>query len=252
MENKNVINGFILFKDVNCNFDEVKRNLKADWNIDMNSEVKDGATVFNVGNTMVALSFIPAPVPNNEAEINAKNNIFWEDGVKKTSEHKAQMIVAIMGGKDTVKSAKLFVKVTSSILKLENTIGIYKYPTVIPSDVYIEVAEELKEDSFPVLDVVYIGMYRSDNGICGYTEGLKYFGKKEIEIIDTDVEVFELYEFLIDIANYVITCDAKLNDGETIGFSAEQKLPITVSEGVALDEETVKIEFNKENNGGDR
>lgn len=252
MENKNLINGFILFKDTDCNFEEIKKNLKNDWNIDMNSEIKDGATVFNVGNTMVTLSFIPAPVPNREAEINAKNNIFWEEGVAKTSEHKAQLIVAVMGGKDAVKSAKLFVKVTSSILKLENTIGIYKYPTVIPSDVYIEVAEELKEDSFPVLDVVYIGMYRSDNGICGYTEGLKYFGKKEIEIIDTDVEVFELYEFLIDIANYVITCDAKLNDGETIGFSAEQKLPITVSEGVALDEETVKIEFNKENNGGDR
>lgn len=247
MEEKNVMNGFILFKDTTCNFEEIKRNLKADWNIELNSEIKEEATVFNVGNTMVALSFIPVPVPNCEAEENAKNNIFWEDGVKKTAEHKAQMIVAIMGGKDPVKSAKLFVKVVSSILKLENTIGIYKYPTVIPSDVYIEVAEELKEDSFPVLDVVYIGMYRSDNGICGYTDGLKYFGKKEIEIIDTDVEVFELYEFLTDIANYVITCDAKLNDGETIGFSAEQKLPITVSKGVALEEDTIKIEFNNEN-----
>ena len=114
---------------------------------------------------------------------------------------------------------------------------------------YIEVAEEMKDDGFPVLDMVYIGMYRSDNGICGYTEGLKYFGKKEIEILDTDVEVFELYEFLIDIANYVIVSDVKLNDGETIGFSVEQKLPITLSKGVALDEETLKIEYNNENKG---
>lgn len=247
MEKNNVMNGFILFKDTVCNFDEIKKNLKSDWNIEMNGEIKEEATVFNIGNTMVALSFIPAPVPNGEAEANAKNNIFWEDGVKKTSEHQAQMIVAVTGGRDAVKSSKLFVKVASSILKLENTIGIYKYPTVIPSDMYIEVAEELKEDSFPVLDVVYIGMYRSDNGICGYTEGLKYFGKKEIEVIDTDVEVFELYEFLIDIANYVITCDVKLNDGETIGFSAEQKLPITVTKGVVFEEDTIKIEFNNSN-----
>ena len=56
----------------------------------MNGEIKEEATVFNIGNTMVALSFIPAPVPNGEAEANAKNNIFWEDGVKKTSEHQAQ------------------------------------------------------------------------------------------------------------------------------------------------------------------
>lgn len=241
------MNGFILFKDTTCNFEEIKKNLKEDWSIEANGEVKDDILLFNVGNTMVTLSFISAPVPNGEAEANAKNNIFWEDGVKKTSEHKAQMIVAVVGGKDAVKSAKLFVKVASSILKLENTIGIYKNPTVIPSDMYIDVAQELKEDSFPLLDVIYIGMYRSDNGICGYTEGLKYFGKKEIEIIDTDVEVFELYEFLIDIANYVITCDVKLNDGETIGFSAEQKLPITVSKGVAFEEDTIKIEFNNTN-----
>lgn len=247
MEKNNLINGFILFKDTDCNYEEIKKNLKKDWNIDINSEVKESSVVFNVGNTMVALSFIETPVPNGEAEANAKNNIFWENGVEKTSEHKAHMIVAITGGKDPVKSAKLFVKVASSILKLKNTIGIYKNPTVIPSDFYIEVADELREDSFPVLDVVYIGMYRSDDGICGYTEGLEYFGKKEIEIIDTDVEVLELYEFLIDIANYVITCDAKLSDGETVGFSPEQKLPISISKGVALKQDTVKIEFNDSN-----
>ncbi|WP_300342977.1 DUF4261 domain-containing protein [Fusobacterium sp.] len=249
MENKNLINGFILFKDKNCDFTAIQRNLKADWNIELNSEIKDGATVFNVGNTMVTLAVIQAPVPNNEAEENAKNNIFWENGVQLTSEHQSHMIVTVSGGKDSVKSAKLFVKIVSSILKLENTIGIYKYPTVIPSDIYIEVADEMKDNGFPVLNMVYIGMYRSDNGICGYTEGLKYFGKKEIEVLDTDVEVFELYEFLIDIANYVITSDVKLNDGETIGFSAEQKLPITLSEGVALEEDTLKIEFNNENKG---
>ena len=248
-KSNNMMNGFILFKDTTCNFEEIKKNLKEDWSIEVNGEVKDDILLFNVGNTMVTLSFIPAPVPNGEAEANAKNNIFWEDGVKLTSEHKSHMIVAVMGGKDPVKSAKLFVKVSSSILKLENTIGIYKNPTVIPSDMYIEVAQELKEDSFPLLDIIYIGMYRSDNGICGYTEGLKFFGKKEIEIIDTDVEVFELYEFLIDIANYVITCDVKLNDGETIGFSAEQKLPITISKGVAFEEDTIKIEFNNTNKG---
>ena len=249
MENKNLINGFLLFNDETCDFVTIQKNLKVDWNIEINGIIKNDTTVFNVGNTMVTLAFISTPVPNKEAEINAKNNIFWENGVQLTSEHKSHMIVTVSGGKDSIKSAKLFVKVTASILKLKNTIGMYKYPTVIPSDMYIEVAEEMKDDGFPVLDMVYIGMYRSDNGICGYTEGLKYFGKKEIEILDTDVEVFELYEFLIDIANYVIVSDVKLNDGETIGFSVEQKLPITLSKGVALDEETLKIEYNNENKG---
>ena len=68
MEKNNLINGFILFKDTDCNYEEIKKNLKKDWNIDINSEVKESSVVFNVGNTMVALSFIETPVPNGEAE----------------------------------------------------------------------------------------------------------------------------------------------------------------------------------------
>jgi len=41
----------------------------------------------------------------------------------------------------------------------------------------------------------------------------------------------------------VILYDAILKDGETIGFTAEQKLQITYSDGVALGEKTIKIAY---------
>jgi hypothetical protein len=41
----------------------------------------------------------------------------------------------------------------------------------------------------------------------------------------------------------VLECDVVLNDGETIGFSEEQKLQITVSPGIALPGDTIKIEY---------
>lgn len=247
MENKNLIKAFILFEDTTCDFELILKNLRNDWNIEVKNEIKDDKISFNIGNTIIALSFIKGILPNGEVENCAKNNLFWENGVEKASKYKAYMEFVLTDGKDPVKNSKLFVKIASSILKIKNTIGIYKYPTVIPSDMYIEVAEELKDDEFPVLDVIYIGLYRTDNGICGYTEGLEYFGKKEVEIIDTDVEVFELYEFLVDVANYVIVHDIKLNDGETIGFSTTQKIPMIISEGIAVKGESIKINFNNSN-----
>ena len=36
----------------------------------------------------------------------------------------------------------------------------------------------------------------------------------------------------------------ELKDGETIGFSEEQKLPITISEGVSVEGESIKISYN--------
>ena len=39
----------------------------------------------------------------------------------------------------------------------------------------------------------------------------------------------DVYYFLQGVADYVITSDVILQDGETIGFSAEQKIPISQS-----------------------
>lgn len=48
---------------------------------------------------------------------------------------------------------------------------------------------------------------------------------------------------LQDVSAYVIECDIELKNNETIGFTDEQKLRITVSKGAALVEDTIKIEF---------
>ncbi|MGN0624581.1 MAG: DUF4261 domain-containing protein, partial [Oscillospiraceae bacterium] len=51
----------------------------------------------------------------------------------------------------------------------------------------------------------------------------------------------ELYRFLLAISDYVITTDTHLKDGETIGFTEDQKLPITLSDGVSVEGQTLKI-----------
>ncbi len=43
------------------------------------------------------------------------------------------------------------------------------------------------------------------------------------------------------ICEYVIVEDIELKDGETIGFSEDQKLPIKLSKGVSVPGDTLKI-----------
>jgi hypothetical protein len=45
------------------------------------------------------------------------------------------------------------------------------------------------------------------------------------------------------LASYVLEYDVTLKNGETIGFSEDEKLPITLSNGIALDGETLKIQY---------
>lgn len=74
---------------------------------------------------------------------------------------------------------------------------------------------------------------------------MKKFGKDEMEVYVSpgSADLNQIRDFMLNIVGYVLEYDAELKDGETIGFSAEQKLPITKSRGIALDGETIKIEI---------
>ena len=109
---------------------------------------------------------------------------------------------------------------------------------------FLDMAEVMKDDDmFPLLNLVYFGLAGTETGVDGYTYGLKAFGKDEIEILDSQVSPAELRDFLITISGYIVEENVTLRDGETIGFSAEQKLPITRSEGVYVEEDTLKIKY---------
>ena len=100
-------------------------------------------------------------------------------------------------------------------------------------------------DELPIFNWVWFGLYRSEGGLNGYTYGMDVFGKEEMEVLNADAEPEELRDFLASLASYVLACDVTLQDGETIGFSADDKHTITRSPGVSLPEEqmTLKIGY---------
>lgn len=99
------------------------------------------------------------------------------------------------------------------------------------------------DDMLPLLNLVHFGLIRTENGMGAYTYGLRAFGKDEIEILDSQASPSELRDFLIEISGYILEQDVTLRDGETIGFSAEQRLSITRSAGVYVNGDSLKIQF---------
>lgn len=72
---------------------------------------------------------------------------------------------------------------------------------------------------------------------------MSVFGKDKMEVMDAEAKPSDARDFLLNMAAYVLENDVMLNDGETIGFSAEDKHSITRSEGAALPGMTLKIEY---------
>ena len=237
----NVLAGFVLYKDANMDWQRLKKILKEDWDIEFDDQVKDNALVFKWDDMVVACSLMPNPVPNDEAVGAAKRNILWKDGADVVKTHGAHVMLAVMNKFDPLDQQELFAKVACSLLKLDNAIGIYKNPTVYEKDFYINFAMSIDKGDYPIPIYVYVGMYVENGGVYAFTSGMRFFGKQELEILGSSYEPDEVLSFMYTICEYVIVEDIELKDGETIGFSEDQKLPIKLSEGVSVPGETLKI-----------
>lgn len=252
-KNKGSFLSFVLLDEPVFSLEQLVSDLKEDWNIDIKKDDKaemdleNVTAVFSVDNMLATIGLIPAPVPDDEAVHNAETNFRWKEAVEVAKSHRAHLVVAVLSqDKPMMEAGTLLVKLGAACLKQQHAIAINTAGTVMEPNVYKEYAKDAIADGmFPILDLIFFGIYSNDNGktISGYTFGLQNFDKDEIEVLDSQHSAPEVFEFLIDIASYVVEADAVLKNGETIGFSEEQKLPITKSKSRVLDFDTLKIGF---------
>lgn len=241
--------GFVLLDEVRFDAEKYVKDLKEDWNLNYDFEItqEDNTIIADYNGMIMTASLMPVPIPDNEAVEQAKTNYRWKEAIEAAEKHKAHLLVSVInrGDMDNIEGAKHYVKLLANTTKQEGCLGINILGTVIHPQMYYDFAKLYDEnDDFPIENIVYIGLYGDENNtVSGYTYGLEQFGKKELEIIKSLEEAEEVYNFLASISDYIITSDVVLNDGETIGFSEEQKIQISVSKGIALDGETIKLGF---------
>ena len=241
---------FVLLKEAVWSKEAFLKQLKADWGIepedadDKDEEEKDDMILFTYQGAMVTVSLMPTPVPGGEAEYHAGSNYRWPEAAEAAKKHKAHLMVAILGSKiDTKEAAKLLVKVVVSCCKMGNVLGVYANKTVYQPEFYVDCSEMMKDGMLPIMNLVWIGLYGSNNGLSAYTDGMNDLGYDEMEIINTSAQPNDIIGALLDICIYVAGSDVILRDGETLGFTPEQKFSITRSKGVAVDGESLKIGF---------
>ena len=246
--------GSVLLSKAEWDKEQLIRNLREEWGIvdeepdegDEDDENSDDAVVMRVGGMMLIVTLFHGHIPDNEAEINAENNYMWPEAVEVAKAHKAHIMVAVLGEEEKLlERGKLFTKAMAVCCKQKYATGVYTSGVVFEPRFYEGLADMLKEDELPIFNWVWFGLYRSEGGLNGYTYGMDVFGKEEMEVLNTDAEPEELRDFLASLASYVLACDVTLQDGETIGFSADDKHTITRSPGVSLPEEqmTLKISY---------
>ncbi len=266
-EHKGGFSSSVLFNSETIVIQDVIDQVKEDWGIEIEGEANQDKRVIiaNIDGRRFVSSLMDAQMPT--AIEDAKRNFFWNEAEDIVREHKSHLLVVILptdelsGDKDdalitsnniilevdteTNETAILYAKILYSIAKLDNVCGVAINGCVYEPVDFIEMAESaLEENRVPILNLVYFGLHANEDDTFGAcTFGLRSFGKEEMEVLNFDGDVNDLYGYLVDITAYLIESGATLNDGETIGFKEDHKLSITLSEGVLVDGNSLKIGF---------
>ena len=241
--------GFVLMSKGSWDKAQFIQDMKAKWDITVEEDEdggnRDDAVVFEVGDMIAAVSLMPYPIPDGEAELNAENNYMWPEAVKAAKEHCAHIMVAVLGKEENLlERGKLYAKLMAACCRQKYAAGVYTSGVVFEPRFYEGFADMMQEDELPIFNWIWFGLYRNEGGMSAYTYGMEVFGKDEMEVLNAGAEPGELRDFLASLVSYVLENDVELHDGETIGFSADDKHTITRSKGVALpDQMTLKISY---------
>lgn len=229
----------------NYELNKVIANLKTFWNLDItNIEGDDQICTFNINGVTVAFAAMPFPIPEDDIKGTAHYAYNWPTALQDLEKHTGHTIVSVMQSEHTaIERFRILSKVLGSILATSEAIGVYQgsQSLLIPRAQYLNDIEELKEDGVAIMLWIYIGLRTSAAGNSAYTFGLKDFGKTEMEIVESNLSMEELFNFLFNITSYVIGNDITLKDGETVGATTEQKILIKTSKGKFIDGESLKL-----------
>lgn len=207
-------------------------------------EISADTSSFKIDDETVAIAFLEFPIPKEDIEGTAQYAYNWPSAIKDLENHTGHAIVTILSSPNaSLNRFAAFTKVLHAILQTSESVGIYNgtQSLLIPKSQYIAYAEELENGKLPAMLWVYVGLRRVPKGNSAYTYGLKLFNKNEIEIIESQQPIEELFDFLVNLTTYIINSDVTLKQGETVGLTMEQKIPVTISPAVFVEGQSIKL-----------
>lgn len=243
---KKTISGIILLDgEPSFNALTIQKELETKYQFKIKKKSSnDGIVILNSENYKIVMVGVDAEIPSDELEYVSKISHVWSDALKNASRHESHIILSVFTTlTDLVDLSIQFTKVASSILTNTKSIGIYLggQSLILSNEYYVRNTQSMTNTNLPLGNWIYFGLRENNSKRNGYTIGLKEFGFKEIEIIDSEKTFEEIYKILYDLSHHVLLSQTDLRPGETFGYSQTEKLAIDIGAGEFQDGETIKV-----------
>lgn len=195
-------------------------------------EHKQQALVFSAGGDTVAVSLVPDPIDWSELEESCEGAWYWPGAADALRGHVAHVLIAVQPEvNDRLRAAMLLTAVAAAVASTTQAAGVYWSASglVHSPDAFVTYAQQMRKDSLPLLLWIDFELRQEDDGTCSvYTTGLREFNQMEIEVHSSRRDPQWLLGRVFDVAHYLLEKNVVLHDGETVGTSSEEKIPVTI------------------------
>ena len=229
-----ILMSMVLFPGKDCfSFLWFAEDLKQQYGAELGSEGNDDvAAAFKIKDEQVYLMNMNFPVPSDDIEETAKYSYNWLNAAKDLEDHQGHIIISLTDHTpNPIKCFRIQTEMICSILRTTDAIGVYDggQSLLIPKNDYLTESQTMSEDHLPLNLWLYFGLRTTKGKTNGYTYGMRAFGKPEMEILDSDKTLEEIYQMLWNIAHYVLLNNVSFVAGQTFGYTPNQKLDISYS-----------------------
>jgi hypothetical protein len=221
-----------LRNELPVSFQRIYEHLLRTWrDIPQPTELDDGeeAAIIRSPAGSIMLGYMPMPIPWGDLEWPTKMAWQWPGAREALELHSAHLIIAVTSDALTqVELTLLLTRATAAAAAVTDAAGVYygNASLVIDSARYVEQAADANPQHLPLF--LWIGFHpvRESAGLSAYTTGMSVFGHLELEAHETSLSPSELLGTLADVAHYQLSTGARLQDGQTFGPSAEERIQI--------------------------
>lgn len=184
----------------------------------------------NIDDVTVTVGLIDAPYPAKTLEAEMESTRLFPNAKEALAGQTCHLVVFLPEFKGTmVRKALLLTRILAALCEDPASLGVsWAVPTtLIAPKLFSEMAALASFDNPPVY--LWFDMRvgkNSDGTYGGYTRGVDTFGFKDFEFRSTRSTPKELDNLLISFICYLFENGDVLKDGDTIGFTATQKIKI--------------------------
>ena len=162
----------------------------------------------------------------------AIRNYLWDDALDAVLHHTSHVAISIVEGPGKpLEEGILLAKLLSVATEQTGAAAIYTNDVLYEADEYYKETERLRDDVLPMTNLVWVDIdFEEDGTISLYTNGMEEFGQLNVEFLHCPWDPERAWNYILSVANYVLTSGKELTDGDAIGRTEEEQLTVHIDE----------------------